>query len=54
MILDFTDVDEDGKTREAVSLDVVFQPRLVDDPNTLDTGKGAGPLVDMGALEFQD
>ena len=28
-------------------------PRFSDDPDTLDSGAGAAPLVDMGALEFQ-
>ncbi len=33
--------------------DIAGQPRRVDDPNTIDTGAGSPPIVDMGAYEFQ-
>ena len=34
----------------AVNLDQ--QPRFRDDPETVDTGVGPPPIVDMGAYEF--
>ena len=34
-------------------LDYAGQPRIVDDRFTPDTGVGTGPIVDMGAYEFQ-
>ena len=36
-----------------IKTDLAGNPRFVDDPDTKDTGLGASPLVDMGALEFQ-
>jgi predicted outer membrane repeat protein len=33
--------------------DLDGQPRFVDDPDTVDTGFGTPPVVDMGAYEFQ-
>ena len=36
-----------------VDLDLAGQPRFRDDPKTRDTGSGAAPIVDMGALEHQ-
>ena len=33
--------------------DYAGQPRIVDDRFTPDTGVGTGPIVDMGAYEFQ-
>ena len=35
------------------SSDRAGMPRFVDDPNTMDTGFGPPPIVDMGAYEFQ-
>ncbi|UCC31383.1 MAG: right-handed parallel beta-helix repeat-containing protein [Phycisphaerales bacterium] len=37
----------------AAVTDLAGQPRLVDDPDTPDTGNGEPPIVDMGAYEFQ-
>ncbi len=36
-----------------VTTDLAGDPRFVDDPATANSGAGAGPLVDMGAYEFQ-
>ncbi len=36
-----------------VTTDLDGNPRFVDDPNTIDSGSGDPPLVDMGAYEFQ-
>lgn len=33
-------------------MDIDGHPRFVDDPNTIDTGQGQAPVVDMGAYEF--
>ncbi|TWT45977.1 hypothetical protein RAS1_24130 [Phycisphaerae bacterium RAS1] len=33
--------------------DILGNPRLVDDPNTVDSGFGPPPLADLGAYEFQ-
>jgi hypothetical protein len=33
--------------------DLNGQPRAVDDPDTADTGSGAGPMVDIGCCEYQ-
>jgi predicted outer membrane repeat protein len=38
---------------EGVDSDLDGHPRFVDDPDTVDTGLGLPPLVDMGAYEFQ-
>jgi len=35
-----------------VTTDLDGLPRFVDDPNTIDTGLGMAPIVDMGAYEF--
>ncbi|MFG0252458.1 MAG: right-handed parallel beta-helix repeat-containing protein, partial [Phycisphaerales bacterium JB038] len=52
---DTFDLDNDGNTTEPTPLDLAGDPRFLDDPDTIDTGNpGApGPLVDMGACEFQ-
>jgi hypothetical protein len=36
-----------------VTTDLDGNPRFVDDPDTVDTGYGTPPIVDMGAYEFQ-
>ncbi|MHC4427381.1 MAG: hypothetical protein ACYS0D_02100, partial [Planctomycetota bacterium] len=38
---------------EGVTTDLDGNPRFVGDPDTVDTGCGDPPLVDMGAYEFQ-
>jgi hypothetical protein len=34
------------------NLDLLGQPRVVDDPFVVDTGVGLPPLVDIGAVEY--
>ncbi len=50
---DTFDLDGDGDTAEPTPFDLGGDPRFVDDPSTPDTGVGPGPIVDMGAYEFQ-
>jgi predicted outer membrane repeat protein len=52
---DVFDLDGDGDVTEPIPFDLDGSPRFVNDPDTADTGNpGApGPLVDMGAYEFQ-
>ena len=45
------DIDHDGNTSERVPLDLVGNSREVDDPGAPDSGTGAAPITDMGALE---
>ncbi len=49
---DVGDLDEDGDRLEPLPLDFAGNPRFVDDPQTVDTGMGTPPLVDIGAFEF--
>ena len=49
---DSADLDSDGDTDEPIPLDLAGSLRFLDDPLTSDTGNGAPPIVDMGALEF--
>ncbi|MHC5028106.1 MAG: hypothetical protein ACYTGR_15240, partial [Planctomycetota bacterium] len=50
---DSTDMDTDGDTGEACPHDLFGNSRLVDSPAAPDTGLGDGPLVDLGAFEYQ-
>jgi hypothetical protein len=50
---DTEDLDGDGDTTEPIPIDLEGNPRFVDDVDTLDTGLGDPPIVDMGAYEFQ-
>ncbi len=50
---DQLDLDGDADMSEPNPFDVYGRPRQVDDPLTPDTGKGAAPIVDLGALESQ-
>lgn len=47
----------DAGSNLALTPEMIFDlaglSRRVDDPNTVDTGAGAPPIVDMGAFEFQ-
>lgn len=52
VLLDTLDLDQDGNASEFVPLDLAGQARHVDDVNTIDTGAGAAPIVDMGAFEL--
>jgi predicted outer membrane repeat protein len=48
---DVNDVDGDGNTLEPTPLDLLLQPRFVEDPLAPNTGAGTPPLVDMGCYE---
>jgi hypothetical protein len=50
---DEIDFDADGDVSESLPVDLAWNMRLVDDPDTVDTGLGTGPIVDAGAFEFQ-
>lgn len=50
---DTADLDNDGHMTEPTPLDLDGNPRFVDDADTLDSGNGTPPIVDMGAYEFQ-
>lgn len=47
------DAGENALIPSDVSTDFFGGPRRVDDPATVDTGGGAAPIVDIGAIEFQ-
>ncbi len=51
--LDEFDLDGDDIFDEPIPFDLDGNPRFVDDPDTIDTGNGDPPVVDMGAYEFQ-
>ena len=45
------DPDTDGP-QQIFDIDLGGNPRLIDDPQTADTGAGKAPIIDMGAYEF--
>ncbi len=47
------DLDGDSNFTEPLPRDADGNPRQRDDPNWTDTGAGAGPATDRGALEYQ-
>jgi predicted outer membrane repeat protein len=47
------DAGANTEVPESLLLDLAGNPRLVDDPGTVDTGIGPTPIVDMGAYELQ-
>lgn len=47
------DAGDNAALRETIARDVTGRARFVDDPRTRDTGRGEGPVVDVGAYEFQ-
>ncbi len=49
---DVADLDGDSDTLERTPLDLGNTNRLVDDPQTVDTGIPGSPVVDMGAYEY--
>jgi hypothetical protein len=49
---DVYDLDGDGCYTEPLPIDLTGNARYADDPATPDTGRGAAPLVDIGAYEF--
>jgi hypothetical protein len=50
---DRADLDNDGNIGEPIPHDALGQTRFINDPNTIDTGIGTPPIVDIGAFEFQ-
>lgn len=49
---DSADLDDDGNVAEPIPLDLAGGARFLDDPGTMDRGSGLGPIVDLGAYEF--
>ncbi len=49
---DFADLDGDMNTAEETPVDLDDTARRIDDPETLDTGSGSAPFVDIGAFEY--
>ncbi len=47
------DAGENAGWTSTWATDLDGNPRFVDDPDTVDTGAGVAPLIDMGAYEFQ-
>lgn len=47
------DAGENVSVPSGVTIDLDGAPRFVDDPDTVDHGAGAAPIVDMGTYEFQ-
>ena len=48
------DVGDNSAVPPDMIVDLAGNPRVVDAPQTPDTGHGASPLVDIGAYEFQE
>ena len=48
------DAGDNASIPAGIETDLAGAPRRVDDPCRVDTGAGSAPIVDMGALEFQD
>jgi parallel beta-helix repeat protein len=46
------DAGDNDAVPAGVTTDLDGNPRFVDDPDTVDTGNGTPPIVDMGAYEF--
>jgi predicted outer membrane repeat protein len=49
---DQNDIDDDGNTVEPTPLDLLLQPRFLEDPLAPNVGAGTPPLVDMGCFEY--
>jgi len=49
---DTADLDDDGNKSERTPYDLDGLPRVIDDPDTIDTGVPGSPVVDMGAYEY--
>ena len=47
------DAADNTAVPEGIVVDLDGEDRFVDDPDTVDTGNGDPPIVDMGAYEFQ-
>ena len=52
--MDVADIDGDNDIAELLPLDLIDNLRFADDPLTVDSGIGNGPIVDIGAIEFQN
>ncbi|MGB2988149.1 MAG: right-handed parallel beta-helix repeat-containing protein [Phycisphaerae bacterium] len=50
---DVTDVDGDDDTTERLPLDLAWKDRFINDGEVPDSGRGAPPVVDMGAYEHE-
>jgi len=50
---DELDLDGDADQAEALPVDLAWNERFLDDPDTADTGTGTNPIVDAGAFEYQ-
>jgi len=50
---DIADLDADFDTSEILPFDFLGRTRLTDDLTTADTGSGASPVVDIGAVEYR-
>jgi len=50
---DELDLDADTDQAEALPVDLAWNERFIDDPDTTDTGTGTNPIVDAGAFEYQ-
>lgn len=48
---DLADLDGDGDASESTPFDLAGNTRFFDIPETIDTGNGIAPIVDMGAYE---
>ncbi|MCC5787733.1 MAG: hypothetical protein JJU33_13655 [Phycisphaerales bacterium] len=46
------DAGNNDEVPSGVTVDLVGGDRFVDDPDTVNTGVGVGPIVDLGAIEF--
>jgi hypothetical protein len=47
------DAGDNTVVPDGIDTDLNGKPRFIDDPDTVDTGYGDPPIVDMGAYEFQ-
>jgi parallel beta-helix repeat protein len=47
------DAADNSAVPDGIMTDLAGNPRFVDDPDTVDNGLGALPIVDMGAYEYQ-
>jgi hypothetical protein len=47
------DAGDNSGISSSTTVDLAGKPRFWDDPNTVDTGNGTSPIVDMGAYEYQ-
>ena len=48
---DWDDLDQDGVVLEPLPIDLLGNPRNLDDPDVVDTGNGYAPIIDLGCYE---